>query len=330
MLAHLKYAHWTHIRNLFWAGWWLFALLALAWTGLHWLTGDLFLPVRMVNYVMPWLLLGLVPGLALAALARHKTLAMVLAVPALFVAVSFAPLFLPPATTVLAGGISFKVMSYNLLYVNRDVAAISRLIWQEQPDILLMQEVTPFHARNLPVALADLYPGQSLHVAYASEIGQVIISRYPMTSEGIDRKARIQKVSLETPAGRVKVWNVHARTPSRWQQHYQDLSAMAIETAQVEGPLIVGGDFNTTDQSELYRLINRHLDNAHWEAGWGFGFSFPAESSSIYGVPIPGSVVRIDHIFYSGEHFLARHARTLAESGGSDHLPVVVTLFLTR
>ena len=105
---------------------------------------------------------------------------------------------------------------------------------------------------------------------------------------------------------------------------------MAIETAQVEGPLIVGGDFNTTDQSELYRLINRHLDNAHWEAGWGFGFSFPAESSSIYGVPIPGSVVRIDHIFYSGEHFLARHALTLSDSGGSDHLPVVATLFLTQ
>lgn len=330
MPTPLKYILWTHIRNLFWAGWWLVGLLALAWTGLHWLTGDLLWPVRLVNYVMPWLLLGLAPGLVLAALGRHKALTIVLAVPALFVAVSFAPLFLPPATTVLAGGISFKVMSYNLLYVNRDVAAISRLIRQEQPDILLMQEVTPFHARHLPAALADLYPGQSLHVAYASDIGQAIISRYPITSEGTNLQARVQKASLETPAGPVKVWNVHARTPAYWKQQYRDLSAVAVEAAQVEGPLIVGGDFNTTDQSELYRLINQYLENAHWEAGWGFGFSFPAEASNIYGLPVPRSVVRIDHIFYSGDHFLARHARTLAESGGSDHLPVVVTLFLTR
>ena len=330
MILFLKRALWTLTRNLFWAGWWLVGLLALAWTGLHWLTGDQFWPVRLVNYVMPWLLLGLAPGLALAALGRHKALTAMLAVPTLFVAISFAPLFLPPATTVLAGGTSFKVMSYNLLYVNHDVAAISRVIRQEQPDILLMQEATLFHARTLPAALADLYPDQSLYAVYASEIGQIIISRYPITTEAINLKARIQKVSLETPAGPVKVWNVHARTPAQWRQQYQHLSAMATEVAQVKGPLIVGGDFNTTDQSEIYRLINQRLDNAHWEAGWGFGFSFPAGPNNIYGVPIPGTVVRIDHIFYSGDLFLARQARTLAESGGSDHLPVVVTLFLTQ
>jgi endonuclease/exonuclease/phosphatase family metal-dependent hydrolase len=87
----------------------------------------------------------------------------------------------------------------------------------------------------------------------------------------------------------------------------------------------VGGDFNTTDQSEGYHLLAQHLKNAHWEAGWGFGFSFPANQPRFKRIPILTPVVRIDHIFYSS-HFLAHSATTLSDSGGSDHLPVIAEL----
>jgi endonuclease/exonuclease/phosphatase family metal-dependent hydrolase len=40
-------------------------------------------------------------------------------------------------------------------------------------------------------------------------------------------------------------------------------------------------------------------------------------------------MIRIDHIFYS-RHFLARRAYTGANSGGSDHFPVVAELFLSH
>jgi endonuclease/exonuclease/phosphatase (EEP) superfamily protein YafD len=74
-------------------------------------------------------------------------------------------------------------------------------------------------------------------------------------------------------------------------------------------------------------MIDQYLDNAHWEAGWGFGFSFPSSDRPLRGrFQIP-SLVRIDHIFYS-DHFYVLNARTLPTAGGSDHLPVVAELSL--
>jgi endonuclease/exonuclease/phosphatase family metal-dependent hydrolase len=75
-------------------------------------------------------------------------------------------------------------------------------------------------------------------------------------------------------------------------------------------------------------MLSQYLENAHWEAGWGFGFSFPSDDRPLANVVTFFSpVVRIDHIFYS-LHFVVRSAATLSESGGSDHLPVVAELSL--
>jgi endonuclease/exonuclease/phosphatase (EEP) superfamily protein YafD len=255
---------------------------------------------------------------------------LILAAPTFVIALTFAPLFLPRPDTVLAANASFKVMSYNVLYRNRNMAEMTQLIRQEQPDFLLLQEVTPAIAKALRPRLVDLYPEDKLHFAYEPNVGQAIISRYPFSSQELAYdKGRTQKVKVVTPVGPIEVWNVHPNAPLPWARQYRQIAGLAEDIAAVNGPLIVGGDFNTTDQSETYRLVSQYLRNAHWEAGWGFGFSFPADSLRFRDVPILTSVIRIDHIFYS-QHFLARSARTLAESGGSDHLPVVAELSLVR
>lgn len=329
ILAGLKLA-WNGGVRLFWLGLSLLGLGVLAWYALHWWSGDRFGPVRLVNYFMPWLLVGLIPGLIIAGLARRQKIILLLAVPTLIISLTFAPLFLPRSSVVLAAGDSFKVMSYNVWGRNRHVAEVTQNIRQEQPDILLLQEVTPPIAEALAVQLVDLYPGSQLHFTYEPDIRQAIISRYPLTPlEVAHQKGRAQKVRVDTPVGSIEVWNVHPNLPLPWVQQYQQIAALTEDIGATSGPLIVGGDFNTTDQSETYRLVNQHLQNAHWEAGWGFGFSFPAHSPKFNGVPILTPVIRIDHIFYS-RHFLARSARTLDESGGSDHFPVVANLSLVK
>jgi endonuclease/exonuclease/phosphatase (EEP) superfamily protein YafD len=321
---------WRTGCGLFWLGLSLFGTSVSAWYALHWWSGDRFWPVRLLNYFMPWLLVGLIPGLVMAGLARRKWVILILAAPTLVIALTFAPLFLPQSETVLAANASFKVMSYNVLYRNRNMAEMAQIIRQEQPDFLLLQEVTPSIAKALIPRLIDLYPEGKPHFAYEPNVGQAIISRYPLTSlELAHDKGRTQKVRAETPVGPIEVWNVHPNAPLSWARQYEQIAAMAEDIAAVNGPLIVGGDFNTTDQSETYRLVSRYLQNAHWEAGWSFGFSFPANSPRFSGVPILTSLVRIDHIFYS-QHFLARSAHTLAESGGSDHFPVVADLSFVK
>jgi vancomycin resistance protein VanJ len=321
---------WSILCWLFWLGWGLVGLGLLTWYGLRWWPGDRFLPVRLFNYFMPWLLLGLMPGLVLAGLARRKWVALTLAGPALFIGLTFAPLFLPRAEEALAANASFKVMSYNVWYRNDKVTEVAGLIRQEQPDILLLQELSPGMAGTLTRALADLYPGGQFYWAYESRAYQGIISRFPLTPvELAYDKGRTQKVIAATPAGPIAVWNVHPNTPLPWSRQYRQISALAEDIAAMDGPLIVGGDFNTTDQSETYHLVNQYLHNAHWEAGWGFGFSFPAHQPHFRDIPILTPVIRIDHIFYSS-HFFASSARTLSDSGGSDHFPVTAELSLVR
>jgi hypothetical protein len=136
-------------------------------------------------------------------------------------------------------------------------------------------------------------------------------------------------IRVETPAGPMAIWNVHLIPPFRGlpQWHDQQVAALVADIAGTDGPLIMAGDFNATDQSATYRAINRYLNNAHREAGWGFGFTFPAPPYT-KGLPFyPGLLYRIDHIFYS-DHFVAYDARTLAISAGSDHLPIMADLWL--
>jgi endonuclease/exonuclease/phosphatase (EEP) superfamily protein YafD len=91
-------------------------------------------------------------------------------------------------------------------------------------------------------------------------------------------------------------------------------------------PVIVAGDLNSTDQSDVYALLQSRLTNAHQAAGWGFGHTFPADGTrQVRGVPIPFRLLRLDMIFYSDE-FIALDSYVSATHGTSDHMPVVATL----
>jgi endonuclease/exonuclease/phosphatase (EEP) superfamily protein YafD len=142
-------------------------------------------------------------------------------------------------------------------------------------------------------------------------------------------KGQAQKVVLRLPDGRpVTVFNVHPLRTRGWSHRYRQISALLEEDVVRErAPVILGGDFNAPDHSQLYGSIAGHLENAHRAAGSGFGFTYPASSAGTWGpLPVP-ALVRIDHIFFS-DHFVALRAGTLEDSGGSDHHPVFAELVL--
>ncbi len=321
------------VHSGFWLGLWGFGLAVWLWYLLRWWSGDHFFPVRLAGYFLPWLPVGLIPGLVVAGLARRKWLSLALTGPGIFIGLTFAPFFLPSSNNTPPTSPILKIMSYNLWLGNQNVLAISEVIRQEQPDILLLQELNPAIAQTLFDELSNLFPDSELYFDFVQEsehefpFFQAVISRYPLMPISVEAdKGRVQKVMVETPTGPLAVWNVHPVPPIYFgSQHCQQLSALAADIAAVDGPLIVGGDFNITNQSELYQSINRYLGNAHREAGWGLDFTFPA-SPHTQGLPVAtGPLYRLDHIFYS-RHFFAHSAQTLTESGGSDHLPVAAKL----
>lgn len=313
-----------------WSIVWLFGGGTLAVFCLRWWPGERLIAVRLFNYFMPWLLLGLAPGALTALFWKRSRLAATLGLSTAVIGLTYIPLFLPRPNAASAAGTPLKVMSYNILYRNMTIPKAIDLIRREQPDILLLQEITPTIAESLQAGLVDLYGEADTYLRYERDIGQFVVSRYPIEPVTVSSKAgRVQKVVIITPDGPLNVWNVHPKAPVAWSLQRRQVIRLVQDIAEMHEPLIVGGDFNTTDQAEAYGLVNQYLHNAHWDAGWGFGFTFPAYASIINGLPVVKPMVRIDHIFYS-DHFYVWRARTLADSGGSDHFPVVAELSLVR
>ena len=101
---------------------WLFGIGLMIWYPMRWWPGDKFIPVQMLNYFMPWLLLPLVPGLILAAWSKQRWLSLTLAIPTILITYNYAPLFLPRSTPpVLADSGQIKVMSHNIWHRNDNI-----------------------------------------------------------------------------------------------------------------------------------------------------------------------------------------------------------------
>jgi vancomycin resistance protein VanJ len=317
--------------DLKWLPVWAVALVANSYFLFRLLSGDQFLWVRITNYFLPWAGLLLAACLGLSVFFKKGKLSVVLGIPLLVIGIIYAPLFLNCKTSATAGGHVIKVMSYNIWSNNHRMKACANLILKENPDILLLQEIKPDQMSVLAARLGQ----EGLTLSYDAETQQAIVSRYPIgRSEAFFWKNRSQKAVVETPHGPVTVINVHAYKHG-WRERHRLMEAlMAEDVITADGPLILGGDFNTNEQSETYRMIRRHLSSAHDAAGCGFGFTFPTTSrffsfrrlGPLPRFPVP-PLIRIDHIFHSA-HFSTLSARTLKNPGGSDHRPVVAELSL--
>jgi vancomycin resistance protein VanJ len=316
---------WHLLKILLAVGLWLFALGVNGNLVFRWWPGDRLMSVRLLNYLMPWMLAALVPGFIFAVLTYRKWLAVGLAVPAVIICFHYAPLFITRDEAVVPANGSLKVMSYNIWSENSNMARAAALILREKPDILLLQEVKPRQYHKLKLEIRKLYAELEIepNFSYSPDLLQAVMSPYPLVFlDKFKRKAQVQIVRVDMPHGPITIFNVHPLR-GNWLRRHNELAALLKENIlTVDGPVILGGDFNTTDQTGTYRLLSRHLRNAHWETGRGFGFTFPAPGSLGIGVISIPPLVRIDHLFFN-QYFSITSAYTLRESGGSDHLPIV-------
>lgn len=317
--------------TVFWGGAWLFSASMMTGLALRWWPGDQLILVRVFNYAMPWFMLLLAPLLLLAGISGRKGLLLVLLLPTLYILFSHLPLFLPRQAPRDVAGLRLKVMSYNVWSFTTDMPAVAEVIAGVNPDVLLLQEISQEKFHHIKQLLAKKYNKGEENFAYNAETTLGIFSVFPVTPMPLGFQRHVQKTLLRTSAGPVTVYNVHfLRTVWRrshgWKQMHDEISTLIWhEIATISGPVIMGGDFNMTDQTQTYRMISKVLRNAHWEAGTGFGFTFPSTSRRIKKMLTLPPIVRIDHLFYN-DYLQALSARTLERSGGSDHLPIVAEL----
>ena len=199
---------------------------------------------------MPWLLLGLLPGLLISWIAGHKLLAITLFASSLIIGISYSPLFLNCLQAADSNRAFIKVMSHNIWKNNHNPKAAIELIRREQPDILLLQEIYIDVFQKFLKDLNHLYTDKPLQYEYIPEIKQAVISRFPIipVSTNIE-KGRAQIVRIETSFGPITVINVHIYKWPWYRRQRQIIELVTEDISKNYGPIVLGGDFNTNDQS---------------------------------------------------------------------------------
>jgi endonuclease/exonuclease/phosphatase family metal-dependent hydrolase len=238
-----------------------------------------------------------------------------------------------------------RLLSYNVhrcLGGDRriDVGRVAEVIAAAAPDIVVLQEVDVGRARTGGVDQAHRL-AQRLRMAFRFNAalkveeelyGDAILTALPerlIKAGPLPGYAPIPQleprgalwVAIEvTPGAELQVINTHLGLVPREQQ----LQALALTGADWLGgprrrdPLMLVGDFNATSATAAYRILARHLKDAH--------AARPRSAGRVATFPSTMAVLRIDHVFVSsGVRILGMTAPTDPRARvASDHLPLIV------
>ena len=193
----------------------------------------------------------------------------------------------------------------------------------------MLQEVTPEGMAELRAsALWEAYPYRSA-APRPSFHGAATFSRYPIVDDGpVDVGGPpMLFTDVSTPAGVVRVVNVHAMAPltrTDARTWATQIPALAGVVADSTVPVVLAGDFNATlDHAPLDRLVDGALvdgglRDAFRVAGTGIGATWPAWNG-----PVP-PLMRLDHVLVS--EGVGVGSATVRAGTGSDHRRLLVEL----
>jgi endonuclease/exonuclease/phosphatase (EEP) superfamily protein YafD len=217
-----------------------------------------------------------------------------------------------------------RVMSANLLMVNRDAEGIAGEIVRARPDLLLVQELTAaWEARFEASDIRALLPYRQT-VAREDSFGLGIYARAPIDVEELSlQELPAFRATLALGKQKLHVINVHT-LPPRTHEYARDWNKMMGQVAELvrlqSGPILLAGDLNATTQNAWYRrLLALGLRGAHEDRGRGLAVTWPNGL-----MPFPP--IRLDHLLVSRELEVLSVAE--GEGRGSDHRPIVAELAL--
>ena len=232
-----------------------------------------------------------------------------------------------------------RVMSYNIHIANPpgqkgvyDLEAIARVIRNEKPDLVALQEVDVRTNRSGKVNQAEALAGLlNMHYFFAraidydgGEYGVAILSRFPLSDtrlvplpEDAEPKAEdrvLAMASVRLPNGQfIRFGSTHLDVMNAENRLQQVQTINAIVT-QDTLPFIVGGDFNDLPASkaiaELDKVFNRTCQ---------------VDCEPTYPQDLPVRAIDFIAISKSSSWSVQSH-RVVPERYASDHLPIVATL----
>jgi endonuclease/exonuclease/phosphatase (EEP) superfamily protein YafD len=286
----------------------LFAFLARAWWAF-----DLFVHFR-VQYAIASLLLAL--PLLLLRRWMASLLSLAVATANLWFVV---PFFIgPPAVPPAPARDPVRVLAMNVFGFNNEYDRVLDYVRREQPDVVVVLEVTPAWAEALG-GLANQYSYQWLHPGDLRSGIAVLSKRTPLSTQLFDLGGTgepSQLLTVPTANGPLSILGVHLYWPlgSRVAAvRNRQLQALARISRQHSAPLVIAGDFNITPFSPHFTRLLRDGSLRDCARGRGLKTTWPAR--------VPFFAIRIDHCVATAG-VRVRDFR-VGEYIGSDHYPIL-------
>jgi endonuclease/exonuclease/phosphatase (EEP) superfamily protein YafD len=194
----------------------------------------------------------------LAIVSKKMRLALVSLSLAVFTAVVvIAPRLAQPSPPPIA---PFRLVSANMFAGNEWTLTAARTLAAEQPDVLVAVET------SLPMRVALRL---SLPVHYSAGLGtQIVFARWPVGAPrpipGVSQ-ATATRVEVARPGSPFVVYAVHLLNPlynTSFSAHAATIERL-LQSAQSEHlPVILTGDFNMSDRSSSYRMLDGAMRDA--------------------------------------------------------------------
>ncbi len=309
--------------------------LVLAWAIPSWQSDW----IDLTNIFAFWFFGPLLLLLPLALVLRWRWLCgAALLVLALFL-ISFGDVLIPQPAVAHSAPADLRVATFNIKYCKVDANELAAWLAHRNIDIVALQEVSHPMAAGLQTRLSAEYPYQYTDTEHY-DLGVAVISRYPL--EFLERPAHFRGHRLQVTVGaeELTLINVHLKAPDLERTSYAGHPGwLRYETGprqrgaeellemigQEPGPLVVMGDFNTSDREALYRRFAAEMTDSYRETAWGLGYTFP-DTRNVSGLPLALPLIRIDYVWVDGG--VKPLATQVACDGYSDHCAVIVDLAL--
>ena len=313
---------------------WIYVILFSMWILLRFLFFDSLWVLALINTVALYIFVPLIIFLPFALFFKRWSLLFGLCFPlGLFIGL-YSSFFLPSLSAPVAQNQqTIKAMTFNMLRSNTDYDSIVKMVAENNPDIIGLQEITPQAAPILVERFAKYYPYYAFHpVELTHNVG--ILSRFPIDKlialpappikRGIQVTLRLNNgeplEAIVTHLIPFYPLNKFYRLAQDWYtRRAQQVSYLSDVVKQYDDPLIIMCDCNFTDTSQTYSQMRRVMNDSFHEAGWGFGHTF-------LGKLFP--VGRIDYIWLTED--IKTVEAYIGKEASSDHLPVIAELQLVK
>ncbi len=293
---------------------WLAFVIGLA--GRFWWFADLFSHFRLQYALL------LVPCALLLFAAKRWSMALVASLGAVLMGLSVLWYTGVGGNQALASSAdALRLVTFNKYWRNEDAVRIAEYLESTNADVIALQEV------ESPSFLTELRQRTpSYPYAYATtrmRHGVVLLTRWPLvhaeTVELVPGGASIAKAVMEWRGQRVTVMGVHLHWPIGAHDvamRNAELERLLQLAHEVDGPLIVGGDFNLTAWSPNFLAVRDDPQLRDCAEGHRLPVTWPTF--------FPPLGIRIDQCLRSKEWEVTQVA-----SGpylGSDHYPTISDL----